>query len=53
MCEQFGLTKAKPVHMPMDPKVVLEKAINVSELLVSLCPQRHRRPIPSIAITHE
>ena len=32
MCERFGLTEAKPVHTPMDPKVVLKKAINNSEL---------------------
>ena len=32
MCERFGLTEAKPVHTPMDPKVVLRKAINMSEL---------------------
>jgi len=32
MCERFGLTEAKPVHTPMDPKVVLRKAISMSEL---------------------
>ena len=32
MCKRFGLTEAKPAHMPMDPKVVLRKAINMSEL---------------------
>ena len=32
MCKRFGLTEAKPVHTPMDPKVVLRKAINMSEL---------------------
>ena len=32
MCERFGLTEAKPVHTPMDPKFVLRKAIHMSEL---------------------
>ena len=32
VCKQFGLTEAKPVHTPMDPKVVLKKAIHMSEL---------------------
>ena len=32
MCERFGLTEAKPVHTPMDHKVVLRKAMNMPEL---------------------